>query len=261
MRIFSIVLLTIIISCQKNSNDIVTKSKVTIEKVKTTEESLLPSSTTNAVIKHEGYTLSYAEEHEQSEWVAYQLTDGKWKYNTYERPFFEQDDAITTASAHWRNYKKSGYTKGHLCPAADQKQSYERYKETFLTSNASPQEYNFNAGIWERLEEKTRYVASTFPNGIYVVTGGVLEENLETIGTEEVSIPNYFYKIWYSEEKNKMLGFLVPHEDSDKPLANFAVSVDEIEKRTGIDFFEKMDKKVQESLEKNSDYKSWLKNE
>jgi endonuclease G len=176
----------------------------------------------------------------------------------YDRPFFIEDEKVNTGSADWRNYKRSGYDKGHLCPAGDMKFSKEAYYETFLTSNISPQKHDFNDGIWNTLEQKVRYWASKY-DGIYVVTGGVLNDNLKTIGEEDVAVPEYFYKVLLdtSRSEYKMIGFLVPAVDSNKPLYEFVVPVDEIEKMTGIDFYPSLNDKIENSLEKSSDYKSW----
>lgn len=248
-------------SCQiKNENP--TSTSDSIEVVSPEKDTIdsgfsyLPTSTTNAIYKHKGYTFSYVEAHEQSEWVAYELEDGKWRYSEFDRPLFEQDPIVKTESAHWRNYKKSGYTKGHLCPAGDRKQSRELYNETFYTSNVSPQTYDFNAGVWNRLENKVRYWAGKY-DGIYVVTGGVLTDDLETIGSEEVSVPKYFYKVLLTKDKTRMIAFLVPHEKSNQPLYEFVVSVDELEKKTGIDFFPKLDDATENKLEAAKDYKGW----
>ncbi|MFN7044668.1 MAG: DNA/RNA non-specific endonuclease [Flavobacterium sp.] len=216
----------------------------------------LPTSTTNQVYNRNTYVFSYSEEHEQSEWVAYYLDKDDVKATNFDRPFFEQDPLVKTASADWRNYKKSGYDKGHLCPAGDRKGSLDEYNETFFTSNISPQEHEFNSGIWNRLEEKVRYWA-TKSDGLYVVTGGVLSDNLKTIGKEDVSVPNYFYKVLLSKDGSKMIGFLVPHENSNQALYEFVVSVDEIEKMTGIDFYPNLDDAIENQLESKSDYKDW----
>ena len=216
----------------------------------------LPTSTTNDVYKRNTYVFSYSETHEQSEWVAYYLDSGDVKSTNYDRPFFEQDPLVKTESADWRNYKKSGYDKGHLCPAGDRKETLDEYNETFFTSNISPQEHEFNSGVWNRLEEKVRYWALK-NDGLYIVTGGVLTDNLKTIGKEKVSVPNYFYKVLLSKDGSKMISFLVPHQDSDKPLYEFVVSVDEIEKMTGIDFYPNLQDAIENQLESKSDYKGW----
>ncbi len=218
----------------------------------------LPTSTTNQIVVHDNYTLSYAEKFEQAEWVAYELKKTDLSNANFERPFFIEDNKVKTRSADWRNYKRSGYDKGHLCPAGDRKFSKSAFDETFLTSNISPQKHDFNDGVWNRLEQKVRYWATKY-DGVYVITGGVLENGLATIGKEKVAVPKYFYKVILDTNKGnyKMIGFLVPSVDSDKPLYEFVVSVDEIEKRTGIDFFPKLDDKMEAQLEKSSSYKNW----
>lgn len=217
-----------------------------------------PTSTSNQIIKHDNYTLSYKEEYEQAEWVAYELKKGRYSNQDYQRPFFIEDPKVKTGSADWRNYKNSGYDKGHLCAAGDMKFSKAAFEETFFTSNISPQDREFNSGIWNRLEQKTRYWANKY-DGIYVVTGGVLKDNLETIGKEDVAVPDYFYKVLLNKNNGnyKMIAFLMPNEDSEKGLYEFVVSVDEVEKLTGINFFPKLEDSIENQLEKSSDYKDW----
>lgn len=218
----------------------------------------LPTSTTNQIIKHDYYTLSYSEKHEQAEWIAYELKKSYLRNNDFKRPYFIKDPKVKTGSADWQNYKKSGYDKGHLCPAGDMEFAINAYNDTFFTSNISPQIHDFNAGVWNKLEQKVRYWATKYED-IYVITGGVLQPSLKTIGKEKVSVPNYFYKILLdnSNGQYRMIAFLVPSKKSDKPLYEFVVSVDSLERMTGIDFFPKLNDKVENSLEKKSDYKAW----
>ena len=198
----------------------------------------LPSSTTGQIVAHQFYTLSYSEPHEQAEWVAYSLAKKEIVRVDKKRPYFIDDPKVKTKSARYRNYKKSGYDKGHLCPAADRLFSNKAYNETFYTSNISPQEHQFNAGIWNRLEQKTRYWAKKY-NHLYVITGGVLTKNLKTIGSEKVAVPNAYYKVLldYTKPEIKAIAFLIPHRKSKSPLYKFVISIDELEQKTGIDFF------------------------
>ncbi|MBA6155984.1 DNA/RNA non-specific endonuclease [Tenacibaculum sp. S7007] len=218
----------------------------------------LPTSTTGAVVKHNGYQLSYNEQHEQAEWVAYTLDKNDIIYTKHKRPFFISDPKVKTKSADWRNYKNSGYDKGHLCPAGDKRYSKKAHDETFYTSNISPQKHDFNAGIWNKLEQKTRYWAKKY-NHLYVVTGGILEPNLKTIGRDKVSVPKYFYKILldYTQPEIKAIAFLVPHKESNKPLYYFVVSIDDIEQKTGIDFFPDLPDTIETKLESSTSYKNW----
>ncbi len=218
----------------------------------------LPTSTTGAIVKHNGYQLSYNEKHEQAEWVAYTLDKNDIIYTKHKRPFFISDPKVKTKSADWRNYKNSGYDKGHLCPAGDKRYSKKAHDETFYTSNISPQKHDFNAGIWNKLEQKTRYWAKKY-NHLYVVTGGILESNLKTIGRDKVSVPKYFYKILldYTQPEIKAIAFLVPHKESNKPLYDFVVSIDEIEQKTGINFFPELPDTIENKLESSTNYKNW----
>lgn len=228
------------------------------EKKDYTNDFFLPTSTTNQIVHHEGYSLSYNEEHEQAEWVAYELKKEHITSTNFKRPYFEVDNAVGTKSAHWKNYKQSGYDRGHLCPAGDRKYSKAAHDETFLTSNVSPQKHDFNSGIWNKLEQKVRYWASRY-DGVFVISGGILENNLKTIGSEEVSVPKYFYKIIcdYNNGKPKLIAFLLRHENSKKPLYDFVTSVDEIETLTGIDFFSQFNDELEEKIESSASYKNW----
>ncbi len=223
-----------------------------------TSDIYLPTSTTKNIVKHTYYTLSYSEKHEQAEWVAYELKKEELSHNNFKRPFFIEDPMVKSNSASWKNYKHSGYDKGHLCPAGDRKFSKKAFDETFFTSNISPQLNNFNAGIWNRLEQKTRYWASKY-DGVYVITGGILQKGLKTIGKEDVSVPKYFYKILIDKTTDgyKAIAFLLPHKNSNKPLYEFVVPIDEIEKMTGIDFFYKLSNTTEDALEKSASYKKW----
>lgn len=94
---------------------------------------------------------------------------------------------------------------------------------------------------------------------MYVVTGGILEPNLKTIGKEKVSVPNYFYKVLldYTQPEIKAIAFLLPHKESNKPLSDFVVSIDELEQKTGIDFFPELPDTIENQLEASANYKNW----
>lgn len=227
------------------------------ERIKSdTRAFFLPASTTGQVIHHQGYSLSYSEPHEQAEWVAYELNKSHLARSNFKRPYFEIDHAVKTGAASWRNYKNSGYDRGHLIPAGDRTYDKEAYDETFLTSNISPQDRDFNAGIWNTLEQQVRYWAKKY-DGVFVVTGGVLQGNLKTIGNEKVAVPDFFYKIVYDPNNQKMIAFVLPNMESKESLHNFVVSVDSVEVLTGIDFFPKFDDALEDHLEAMDSYKNW----
>ncbi|APQ16879.1 DNA/RNA non-specific endonuclease [Maribacter hydrothermalis] len=219
---------------------------------------LLPLSSTGEIINHEHFTLSYNEPYEQAEWVAYTLDKSHLTYDDRKRPFFIEDPYVSTKSADYKNYKGSGYDRGHLVPAGDRRFSLQAYNETFYTSNISPQNREFNAGIWNDLEQQTRRWAKKYGR-LYVFTGGVLESGLKEIGQEDVDVPNVFYKIIARKKGDKIytLSFLIPNRPQFTSLQNFVVSIDEIEKKTGIDFFVELPINQQEAFEGSKNTTGW----
>jgi endonuclease G len=270
LLMFAIVCMSLLASCKKDfestnviSNDLFTDTLIIKNTVVASNVAFdyLPAVSSNEIVKHKYYTLSYNEKAEQAEWVAYELKKDYVTNSDFKRPYFIEDPKVKSASADWRNYKNSGYDKGHLCPAGDMQFDKNAYSDTFYTSNISPQKHEFNAGFWNRLEQKVRYWAVRY-GGVYVVTGGVFDNSSKTIGKEKVVVPYFFYKIVLnrSSDSYKMIAFLVPNEQSEKPLYNFVVSVDRIEQLTGIDFFPKLEDKIENKLEKNTDYSGWIFN-
>jgi endonuclease G, mitochondrial len=221
------------------------------------EELFLPNSSTGEVIERLNYTLSYSEEHEQAEWVAYKLTKRSIQQSNVERTNdFRPDPKVRKGSASPRDYYNTGYDRGHMVPAGDMNFDKKAMSETFYMSNISPQIRNFNGGIWRELEENTRDWAYDYKE-IYVVTGPVLSQGIrEKIGENRVSVPDLFYKIILdvNDSDKKAIAFLLPNEVSDKPLSTYAVSINKIEEITGIDFFYKF---LDEDVESMSDVSPW----
>lgn len=212
------------------------------------------------VVKHLGYTLCYDEKFEQAKWVAYRLTAAMCNKNEEERTDdFREDKAIKTGSAIPEDYKKSGYDRGHLCPAGDMAWSEIAMSESFLMSNMSPQAPKFNRGIWKTLESKVRDWAKT-EEELFIVTAGVLEKGLPTIGEKnKVAIPKYYYKIVldvFGKEK-KAIAFVMPNEGSKQSIFDFAVSIDSVERLTQINFFPALPDALENNLESNINVELW----
>jgi endonuclease G len=191
-----------------------------------------------AIITHAAYTLEYNETHEQASWVAYVLTKEKTVRVAERTNKFLSDPMVKTGSADNGDYAKSGYDRGHLAPAADMGWSAKTMAESFYFSNMSPQVPAFNRGIWKRTEELVRTWAIAY-DSLYIVTGPVLNGKLPSIGANQVSIPQYYYKVIldYHQPEVKAIGIIMPNAPSFYPIQHFAVSVDSVEHLTGIDFF------------------------
>lgn len=215
---------------------------------------------TEQIVAHTGYTLSYNEEHEQANWVAYELTREEVYGGATEREdSFKADPLIKTGSASLADYRSSGYDRGHMAPAADFKWSVEAMSDTFYLSNMSPQEGSLNRGMWADLEAIVRQFAVDNEK-VYVVTGPVLTDGpYKTIGTNKVSVPNQYYKVIldYTDPDIKAIGFVLPNSKPEGKIQDYAVSVNHVEKLTGIDFFPSLPDEIEESIEENFNVNSW----
>lgn len=211
------------------------------------------------IIKHTGYTLSYNEEYEVANWVAYELTRDEVLATGEREDSFKSDPDVKTGSATLGDYKGSGYDRGHLAPAADFKWSSDAMSDTFFLSNMTPQDPSFNRGIWSDLEAVVRTMA--YENeSIYVVTGPVLTDGpYKTIGENKVAVPKRFYKVVldYTDPDIKAIGFVLPNENSDKSLQSFATTVDEVEAITGIDFYPLLPDDIENKIEAVADTSDW----
>ena len=213
----------------------------------------------DCIIDREGYALGYIEYHEQPAWVIYHMTKAEATTKAASREDnFRPDPEIPTGSATLADYRGSGYDRGHLAPAADMSFSIKTMDESFYLSNMSPQRGEFNRGIWKDLEAQVRSFAIS-EGDIYVVTGPVLPQKKSlTIGASQVTVPGSYYKVvWDRTPPEKMIGFILPNEGSTKSLQSFAVTVDEVELKTGLDFFSMLPKEQQEALESTITINAW----
>ncbi|NIJ46310.1 endonuclease G [Wenyingzhuangia heitensis] len=211
-------------------------------------------SSQNQVANKTYYSLDYNEEHEQANWVYYLLTSEFVNGTAKRKDNFKADKTITTESANLSDYKKSGYDRGHLCPAADMKLNEQAMSETFLLSNMSPQLPSFNRGEWKRLESQVRKWAIE-EDSIIVITGPVFKNNIAQIGKNKVTVPGAYYKVIYDLTKpQKMTAFIMPHTKEIKTFTNYQTTVNKVEQETGIDFFAILPDELEENLEANS---SW----
>lgn len=211
--------------------------------------------------RFQNYVVCYRESYEQAEWAAYCLEKEELVKNASRGNDFRPDPEITTGSASLADYKKSGYDRGHLAPAADFAFSEEAMSESFYLSNMSPQAPGLNREIWQYLEGQVRTWAERFGK-VYVVTGPVLEkpaEEYESIGENQVSIPEYYYKVLLSPTEDSLMaiGFILPNKKCKDTFWDYAVSVDEVERRTGLDFYSLLDDKLEDTLEANYTLEDW----
>ncbi|MDY0287427.1 MAG: DNA/RNA non-specific endonuclease [Sphaerochaeta sp.] len=211
------------------------------------------------ITRHTGFSLLYDEDHEQPLWVAYHLTQEELYGTEKRKDNFRSDPTIVTESATLADYRGSGYDRGHLIPAADLSWSEEAMSDSFYMSNMSPQEPQFNRGIWSTLEATVRNFADT-EGEVYVVTGPILTDGpYKTIGDSQVTVPKHYYKVIldYAEPDFKAIGFVLPNEGSSERVELFATTLREVEQLTNLDFFHLLPDALEEKLESSYSLTDW----
>lgn len=213
------------------------------------------------VVWHHGFTVSFNRKTLLPNWVAWELTRSRTEGNVSRSDEFQPDPYIKKGhTADTYDYRRSGYDRGHMCPAADNKYNKKAMEECFYFSNICPQLHSLNGGDWKELEEKCRKWARKYGN-IYIVCGPIItEKNPKTIGTNRVTVPNAFYKVIMrtnQKDEAKAIGYLFKHEAGNRPLKDYAVTVDRIEEITGIDFFSKMPDHLEHRMESEFNLNDW----
>ncbi len=221
-----------------------------------TDDSYLPSVTgKNQLVQHKYYSLSYNEKHEIPEWVAYELTRKSLQAKNVKRAKrFNSDPKVNTRSAKHSDYTHSGYTRGHLAPAGDMAFNETAMQECFYMSNMAPQIRPFNNGIWKELEETVRDWAYD-KGSLYVVSGPIMDGISKQIGHNKIGVPKSFYKILV--DGNDGIAFNIPHDRLEDRLESYAMSIDDLERQTGIDFFQGFDDAVEQRFESSYNINKW----
>lgn len=204
---------------------------------------------------HQGYTGSYS-----------RVVDGYMN-----DPSLEDGDYWNTDYIYG-----SGYEHGHICPNADRKYSYMANYQTFYMTNMQPQYHKFNGytnsggdkgeGLWVRMENKIRdWTPSASSDTLYVCKGGTIDNESQIIERikGKLIVPRYFFMACLM--KNSMgyraLGFWAEQQSNewhdDEPLSDYVVTIDELEKLTGIDFFCNLPDNIEKEVESKVALKAW----
>ncbi len=211
------------------------------------------------IIIHTGYTVSYNPAWKIPNWVAYELTREEVEGNVPRYDTFLPDPEVSEdESATTYDYKNSGWDRGHMAPAADMKWSKQAMKESFYLSNICPQNKNLNKGVWNDLEIQVRELARQ-KGKIYVVCGPIVANQPKRIGLNKVAVPDAFFKVLLQNDNNNWaaIAFMFPNKCGRKPLSTYAMSVDDMQIMTGIDFFPALPDSIEQKIESQVDFTKW----
>jgi endonuclease G len=196
------------------------------------------------------FVLCHSSERKVPLWVGYELRPEHLQGDATRPSGFRRDQHLSTTGATDADYRHSGYSRGHMAPAADFVRSADAIRATFLLSNAVPQDQRVNAGVWAQLERSVRRVAAA-SEAIYVFTGPVFESEPRTIGPGRVAVPDQTWKVVLAIQGQAacMFAATVPNSANQGAPGEFLTTVDEVERRTGLDFFAALPDEIERDLE------------
>ncbi len=210
-------------------------------------------------VKHRtAYTVSYNHDTRQPNWVAWVLTK-EHASGKVQRTDFEDDTEMPAPRGDKSDYYNSGFDRGHMCPAGDNKWSEKAMRECFLMTNMCPQNHSLNAGVWNTIEQQCRTWAKKYGK-VYIVCGPIyLNSQHRKLGKNKVVVPDAFFKVILRTGSNpQAIGFVCRNQSQKgKKKTDFVNSVDEVERITGFDFFSKLPDNIEKKVEAKADLSQW----
>ena len=208
------------------------------------------------IISYSAYEVMYNPEYKIPRWVKYELlaseTDGPYSRKGLK---FIPDPAVNLPQADDYDYRGSGWSRGHMAPAGDFKWSSTAMVETFYFTNCCPQNQSLNSGQWNTLEQKVRDWARKFGK-VYIVTGPIVGKNIYgTIGYNKVVVPDAFFKAILAGEQS--IAFVMYNHNNNENMQKCAMSVDDLEALTGIDFFAEQVDDFENQVEATYNLRNW----
>lgn len=210
-----------------------------------------PLPTVAPIIQRQDYSLAYDARHKNAHWVYTKLSKhaAKKQLKRKECDFHEDLLIPKHVRATNKDYKDSGFDRGHLYPAADAS-SQEAMQESFYLSNITPQNPQFNRGYWKKLENHLRELTEDYET-LHVFIGplyamhlkqkGVQYIKYQVIGENQVAVPTHFFAVIFVEDMDKQLfskSYVLPNRliEPEIPLSQFLTNLETVEKMSGILF-------------------------
>ena len=214
------------------------------------------------IIYYTGYTVCYDEANRIPLWVAYELT-AEEANGTVGRSGknFRPDERLNAVQADNFDYRGSGWSRGHMAPAGDFKWDEQAMWDTFYYTNCCPQDEKLNNGSWNVLENKVRAWARQF-GSVFVVTGPIIGKNANgKIGPHQITVPDAFFKaiLVCIEGEYHGIAFTMNNNSTTQRLSDCCLSINELEKNSGIDFFPTLDDDVEEIIEDTVEPSYWIR--
>lgn len=211
----------------------------------------------NEMVSYSGFEVSFNSELHVPNYVAWTLTPSETDGEIPRKSGFEADPNVA-GCASLSDYRKSGFDRGHMAPAADMKWSELAMKECHYLSNIIPQDHSLNSGRWNTLENQCRTWAKR-DSDIVIVCGPVLTDEITRYIGDGVAVPERIFKVVLAPYANppRAIGFVFPNYPTKDPVESFVATVDEVETITGLDFFVSLPDSIENAIEAKANYRDW----
>lgn len=207
------------------------------------------------------FLLGWSDKLRHPVWCAYHVAKDA-KYAIDKRPGFTKDRSIPAAPAS-SEYSRSNYDRGHLAPnhAIASRYGEEAQRKTFMMSNVAPQTPELNRGVWRDVEHRIADLWTARYGEIWVVVGCISRATSgETIGGTNIDVPESFYQVVIAQEGMdvRALAVVFPQQVSwHEWAARHIVTIEELEKMTGLDFNPELPGFIQRPLESDLPTRLW----
>ena len=218
------------------------------------------ANTPSLILYREGYTTSYNAATRTPNWVAWHLTAAHTNGPIKRKGItFQADEEILAPRVDTYDYMRSGYDRGHMCPAGDNHWSQKAMEQSFLMTNICPQEPALNSGLWNTVEKLCRTWAEQYGD-VYIVCGPIyFNRKHKTIGKNKVQVPEAFFKVVLRlKDEPKAIGFICRNASAKgHKKIDYVNTVDEVERITGMDFFSQLPDNIEQVIESQANIKEW----
>jgi endonuclease G len=211
---------------------------------------------------HSGYFYEYSPEYKQSKWVAYQLIGTNILQNTLPEVQFYADPKLPDGALNGGDFYQRVYQPGQLKPSGDARVDKVEMHDAYYYANICPMQPTFDQEVWRILENLVRSWSLVFDT-IYVVSGpafkNVKKVMADSVGPHKIPVPDYFYKVLLVNNGIDMeaIGFVLPNIDVRYEYMKNPVSIDSVEKLTGIDFFYQLPDYLEQDVEQRINSSFW----
>ena len=218
----------------------------------------VPRGMNDTLVRYEAFDVHFNSERGIANCALYELVNNEL-YGTVERGNEFTADPGVKGCPLPEDYAGSGFDRGHLVPAGDLKWNGTAMRQSFMLTNVGPMHKALNEGGWAKLEEKVREWTAR-DSALLVFTGPVVSDGDTTLASGRVKVPSAYYKVILAPcvRPIRVIAFIYPNGHSGGRLRQYAVSVDEVERRTGLDFFPTLPPEEQQRLESPVNLGAWV---